>query len=455
MPVVAAAVIGAGATVYGASQAKKAANKAENAQTQAATQQIAAQQAALDKIIGLNQNAINGGNLSLNQLLAELGVTSNGSTTAAAPAPQLSYDPAGNVIQAPQAASTVAAKAAGGPAGTSPVEDGSLGGSRPSVIAAQGFGGNPNPTIMPQAQPDPSAYLQQWPDVAQEYAHLQSTPEGQARLAQIGVSSPEQFANYHYQEFGQAAGREMPVAVRPADPAPQTQAQQTDPYAPPDLTNAGRPQAATAPDFSGRAPDLNSFFSNFEADPGAAYRRSEALGGVNAASAARGKLRSGDAVKALATLSSDLASQEYNNWFNRQNTLYNNSRNAFQNDRAYDTSAWQYGVDRGDRNFNTDRTYQTSQDNTRMSNLFDVARLGQQAAGNVSGATTNNANNMSSIYGSQANAASDAAYARANANAGLVGGLAGTATNLFANWGGTTGGTGKATNTGNWASGSW
>jgi hypothetical protein len=259
------------------------------------------------------------------------------------------------------------------------------------------------------------------------------------------------YGQYHAQTFHD---RPVPNAAPVASQAPQTPAAQ-DPNAAPNLMNAARPDAQAPPTSFGAAPDLNSFFSNFEADPGAAYRRNQALDGVNAKSAVRGKLRSGDAAKSLATLSSDLASQEYNNWFARQNTLYNNANNQYNNQRAYDTSLWQYGTDRGDRNFNTDRSYQTGREDTRIGNLFDLTRIGVGAAGNVSGAVTNNANQQTGIYGSQANNQADAAYARANANSGMVGSLAGTASNLFANWGGGGGGSSTPALTGNWARGTW
>lgn len=431
MPVaaVAAAAITAGSTIYGASQSKKAANKAADAQNTAAQQQIAAQQQALDKIIALNAPTIQGGQQAYQALLQQFGIT--GAAPAAQPAPALSYDATGNVVRAPMAATapmtSQAPKTEGGFAGTSPL-------ASPAALSATASGGGV----------DYARLFQDRPDVMAEYQKVAAQADPNSpQFQKLGLDrGAEGFADYWLANkpaqdtYAAPTTAAQPAATQAPTAQAQTQPAAVDPNAAPNLMNAARPTAAAAPDFTGQAPDLNSFFSNFEADPGAAYRRSEALSGVNAASAARGKLRSGDAVKALATLSSDLASQEYNNWFGRQNTLYNNSRNAFQNDRAYDTGIWQYGVDRGDSNFNTDRGYQTQQDNTRIGNLFDLAKMGTNAAGNVSGAASANANNQSSIFGSQAQNASDAAYAKANANAGAVGSLAGTATNLFANWGG-------------------
>jgi hypothetical protein len=450
MPVaaVAAAAIGGAATVYGASQTKKAANKTAEANERATDKQIAAQQAALDKITNLNQPFITGGAQGFSALLSALGIT--GAAPAAAPAPALRYGAAGNMVRVPAQAPTSPMSA--------PMQEETFAQAKARVegrAAAQpaATGATTQAPTMPaqqSGQPDYAAYYAQNPDLQAEYARLKADPATASQFA-----TPEAYAQFHAQTFGD---RPVPTSAPAQAPAP---APAPDPNAPPNLMNAARPDAAAAPSFDGRAPDLNSFFSNFEADPGAAYRRDQALDSVNAKSAVRGKLRSGDAAKALATLGSDLASQEFNNWFNRQNTLYNNSRNAFQNDRAYDTGMWQYGVDRGDRNFNTDRSYQTSRDDTRIGNLFDLTRIGTGAAGNVSGAVTNNANAQTGIYGSQANNQADAAYARANANAGMAGSLAGAATNLFANWGGSSGSQTNAaqpfnrTGFNQWATGTW
>lgn len=429
------AVIGGAATAYGASQQKKAANKALAANERASQQQLAAQQANFDRITGMNQPFVQGGSAAFNQLLSEFGITPGGSAASSAPRTSLSYDAAGNVIAPPPG--SPAGKTPGGSAGTSPLEQ----------PAAQ-----PTPAA-PAAPPSPdwNAYLQANPDVSAEFQRLSSTPEGRAHLQSIGATTPEAFSGYHYQTYGQDEGRTLPTAAPAAQPAPPA----PDPNAPPDLMNASRPTASVAPTFTRPneigAPNTASYFSNFEADPGAEYRRSEALNGVNAFSAVRGKLRSGDAAKSLATLSSNLASQEYNNWFNRQMSKANldvglwrdqqgrQDRN-FGDDRAYGTSMWQFGTDRGDRNFNTDRQYQTGRQDTRTGNLFNLTNVGLTGAGNVAGAGTNFANAQSNIFGSQANAAADAAYARANANTGMVGGIAGAATNLFANWGGGSGG---------------
>lgn len=475
--VVASSVIGAGTAAYGASQSKKAAKKANAAQQAAADKQLAAQQANFDRISGMNAPFVQGGQQAYAALLQEFGITPGGRAPAA-PSGPATYDRSGNIVPMPGPATVAAAKSAGGSAGTLPAEPdlsgADLPGNRTSVVAATGFGGYnpigvapggggaPQPTT--SGAPDYAAYLAANPDVGAEFTRLQGTREGQAHLQSLGVTNPTQFAQYHATTFGQGEGRTIPTAAAQAPPqvqdpmagAPQRpQAQQAPDYA--------RPQDLAQPDY-GDAPGLDGFFQNFEADPGYQFRQTEALRGVNAASAVRGKLRSGDAAKALQSRSSDLASQEYGNWFARQMQKYQATRSAydtdrnfsanqyqygqnrndkhFADDRAYDTSLWQYGTQRGDQNFETDRSYADSRGDRQTDNLFRLTGVGLQGAGNVAGAGTNNANAQSAIYGNQADATSQNAYARANANAGLAGNLGGAASNLFAAWGGSSGGGG-------------
>ena len=292
---------------------------------------------------------------------------------------------------------------------------------------------------------DTGAYLNNNPDVAAEFERLNSTPEGQATLQANGVTSPDDYAARHYETSGQAEGRvTTPYAPEPAGPA-----------GPPDLINAQRPEFGDAPTYQrgqdiamqdyGQAPDAASYYANFEADPGAAYRRSEALSGVNAASAARGKLRSGDAAKALATLSSDLGSQEYGNWFARQTqrlaadrgqfnsnrsfagNLYSEQNNRadqrFGDDRSYGSNLWDLNRRRSDTNFNTDRTFQTNERDNRVNNLFRVSGIGDNAIGNVTSAGNNFTNAATNNNINGANIASNSAWANGQANTNLVNGI--------------------------------
>ena len=74
-------------------------------------------------------------------------------------------------------------------------------------------------------------------------------------------------------------------------------------------------------------------------DPGYAFRISEGLKAIDRQSAARGGLISGNALKAASGYSSDLASQEYQNAFNRFQTIRGNTLQPFQMGAAAGQSA--------------------------------------------------------------------------------------------------------------------
>jgi hypothetical protein len=80
---------------------------------------------------------------------------------------------------------------------------------------------------------------------------------------------------------------------------------------------------------------------DFEVDPGYAFRMSEGMKALERSAAARGGLLSGATLKGTQRFGQDLASQEYNNAFNRfqanrasQGQEYNNAFNRFQAERS-------------------------------------------------------------------------------------------------------------------------
>jgi len=74
-------------------------------------------------------------------------------------------------------------------------------------------------------------------------------------------------------------------------------------------------------------------------DPGYAFRLSESLKGIDRQAAARGGLISGNALKAASGFAGDQASQEYNNAFNRYQTIRGNTLQPFQAGAAAGQSA--------------------------------------------------------------------------------------------------------------------
>jgi hypothetical protein len=69
--------------------------------------------------------------------------------------------------------------------------------------------------------------------------------------------------------------------------------------------------------------------AQFQADPGYAFRMSEGMKGLERSAAARGGLLSGSALKGIQRYGQDLASQEYQNAFNRYQTARTNTLNPF------------------------------------------------------------------------------------------------------------------------------
>lgn len=374
MPVIAVAVgtaaIGAGTAVYSAGQAKKANDKATEAATAANNANITANRENRDYIYNLNASTIAGGRGAFDLLLQEFGIApSTASTTASQPA--TSGTPFGRVDDT--FISTRNSPGVGDPIPDNGVAGGSTNAAPPpaSTAARTGF--------------DAQAYWNANPDLAAD-ASLSGFNPGD--LTGDGVVDNADRGAWHYQNYGKNEGRNAPQYAAPTTPTTPTT-----PTAP-DLRTAPRPDpgpaptstrapTATMPDVGptptraptvamqdygvaptrraeiamqdyGRAPDAASYYANFAEDPGAAYRRSQALEGVNAYSAARGKLRSGDAAVALATRASDLGSQEYNNWFNRQSARLASDQGQFNANRAFAGNLYDSQNNRADSQYNTD-----------------------------------------------------------------------------------------------------
>lgn len=146
---------------------------------------------------------------------------------------------------------------------------------------------------------------------------------------------------------------------------------------------------------------------NFSADPSYQFRKKEGMDGIQASAAASGGLLSGAALKALTGYNSDLASQEYNN--------------AWQRDQSEKEREW--GVLNGART----QDYNMFQgENTRKFNqLASVAGTGLTTASNLGSLGAANAqsvgNGMINSANAQANGIVGAANAKANGFRNLIG----------------------------------
>ncbi len=124
--------------------------------------------------------------------------------------------------------------------------------------------------------------------------------------------------------------------------------------------------------------------SDFQADPGYAFRMSEGLKGLDRTAASRGGLLSGAALKGAERFGQDLASQEYQNAFNR---------------------------------------YQTNRAN-KLNPLQSLMGSGQTAANTVGNAAQNYATNAGNAYMNAGNARASGYVGSANAWSNALGGAA-------------------------------
>ena len=128
---------------------------------------------------------------------------------------------------------------------------------------------------------------------------------------------------------------------------------------------------------------------SFQEDPGYQFRLSEGLKGIDRQAAARGGLISGGALKAAGRYSQDVASQEYQNAFNRYGTNFN-----------------QYQIER----------------NAQLNPLQSLAGLGQSSTNMLSNLGMNYANQSGAIGMQGANQSGELGMQGANARAsGYVG----------------------------------
>lgn len=121
--------------------------------------------------------------------------------------------------------------------------------------------------------------------------------------------------------------------------------------------------------------DYQNFgMDQFQADPGYAFRMSEGMKALEGSAAARGGLLSGNTLRGIQRYGQDMASQEFQNAFNR------------------------YGIER----------------ERRLAPLQSLAGVGQTTSQQLGAAGTQFANTMGNIGMNQANVAGNAAMSRAS-----------------------------------------
>lgn len=138
---------------------------------------------------------------------------------------------------------------------------------------------------------------------------------------------------------------------------------------------------------------------SFEEDPGYQFRKREGLSAVTQNRTTAGLLRSGSALKALNDYAQGSASQEYNNWFNRDQTRINGE-------------------------FNRDQANQAGQNNVTsqyINALGNQQGVGLAAGSALAGVGNNYVNATSANNNNAANVQGNAAIAGANQTNALIG----------------------------------
>jgi hypothetical protein len=313
--IIGSAILGAGASMAGASRSASAARDATAAQTAAANQQLALNREIYYDQRGLQQPYLQAGYQALygNSGLMNLLGHAGGSTQAGTAAPANAF--------------------ASGTYGT-------------GTIGA------------PQSGPDWDAYLQANPDVAQSFAQAVRTPH----LRNLGITTPQQYAEYHYNTHGRGEGRQLP----------QYQQQQASPQpvgSPSKDVDVNGGVRSGDQDASGS--QIGPMTATLRETPGYQFLQDEAKRGVENSFAARGKLLSGGAMDALNTRTLGIA----------------------------------------------DQTYQSA-----VNNQFNLANIGMGAAAQIGGAGQSYANGAGNAFANIGNAQANGAIGQANAfNAGLQG----------------------------------
>lgn len=181
-------------------------------------------------------------------------------------------------------------------------------------------------------------------------------------------------SGYGAYKGAKAAGKQIKKGMEENESMSDEQRQQQNSFYSP-YTTQGQSSLSDLSNYRMReaAPYQASSFGRVDMsqDPGAQYRMDQSTKALDASASAKGSLFSGAQQKALQENAQNLASQEFDNAYNRQYGQWKDSEDAKRN--QYNTEA--------------DRTM--SYDQYRMNQLQDLANMGLSATGSLSGAYQN------------------------------------------------------------------
>ena len=212
-----------------------------------------------------------------------------------------------------------------------------------------------------QGGTDYASYLAANPDVAAAY-QAEATRDGKSQdnLRAQGIQNAEDYARWHYDNYGRAEGREAPTAPTPSvasmgeSASPAGQNSLTGSYG-----NTADPTWTPPPAFSF---DINSFVDN----PAYKFAMEQGSGQVLASNSATGSLQSGAALKRL----QDRGQQTAYNFFDQER------------DQAYGEYLDNYKLTRA--GYESDRGYLTDRHDQGTDDLFRYTGVGQNALNTTS-----------------------------------------------------------------------
>jgi hypothetical protein len=182
-----------------------------------------------------------------------------------------------------------------------------------------------------------------------------------------------------------------------------------------------------SPDFGKYTKDFG--MSDFEADPGYAFRMAEGLKALDRQAAARGGLISGSALKASQRYGQDMASQEYGNAFNRYQVNRSNQLNPLMAISGYGQQATnqlgQYGSQFAQSGANT----MTNAANAQAGGAYNAGQARASGYIGQSNALTNALSTGLNAYGQFSNLSSPSSSY--NASPAYYGGVSATPNNDY------------------------
>lgn len=147
--------------------------------------------------------------------------------------------------------------------------------------------------------------------------------------------------------------------------------------------------------------------NNFQADPSYQFRKQQGMDGLQSSAAAGGSLLSGAALKSLNEYNSNLASQEYGNAWQRDQTEKQNLMNTLSGNRSQDYQLF------------------SNEDTRQYNQLANMAGVGQQTAGSLGAFGAQNAQNQGNLAINGANAQANGLIGSTNAKLGGMSNLLG------------------------------